>query len=73
MSANFQTKRTTLTFSAQICPKWNLGLEIQKTNLGIRISILEVPYVCQFSDKKNFDFLGPNLSKMDFGVGISKI
>ena len=116
MCANFHLKQTTLTFLAQICPKRKLGFEIQKTNVGIRISILEIPcapvfrqneqlqflgpnlpkngfwgqdfknlnldlesaflryYECQFSDKTdNFEFLGPNLSKMDFGVGISKI
>ena len=45
MCANFQLKRTTLTFLAQICPKRKLGFEIQKTNVGIRISILEIPCV----------------------------
>ena len=32
-------------FLAQICPKIHLGLEIQKTNVGIRISILEISYL----------------------------
>ena len=45
MCANFKEKRTTLTFLVQICPKGNLDLEIQKTNFGIRISILEIPRV----------------------------
>ena len=45
MCANFQGKHTTLTFLAQICPRGNLELEIQKTNVGIRISILEIPRV----------------------------
>ena len=48
MCANFQTKRTSLTFLAQICPKRNLGLEIQKTNVRIRISNLEIPCVLIF-------------------------
>ena len=34
-----------MTFLAQICPKRKLGFEIQKTNVGIRISILEIPCV----------------------------
>ena len=42
MCANFQLKRETLTFVAQICPKRKLGFETQKTNVGIRISILEI-------------------------------
>ena len=45
MFANCQAKQTTLTFLALICPKMDLGLEIQKTNVGIRISILETPCV----------------------------
>ena len=32
-------------FSAQICPKTDLGLEIQKVNVRIRISILKIPCV----------------------------
>ena len=42
MCTNFQAKQTALTFLAQICPKMELGLEIQKTNIGIKISILEI-------------------------------
>ena len=42
MCVNFQLKQTTLTFLVQICPKRKLGFEIQKTNVGIRISILEI-------------------------------
>ena len=51
MHANFQTKQTALTFLAQTCPKMDLGFEIQKTNIGIRISILEVPCVPIFRKK----------------------
>ena len=47
--ANFQEKQTALTSSAQICSKMDLGLEIQKTNVRIRISILEIPCVPTFS------------------------
>ena len=42
MCVNFQLKQTTLTFLVQICAKRKLGFEIQKTNVGIRTSILEV-------------------------------
>ena len=45
MCANFQLKQTTLTFLDQICPKRKLGFEIQKTNIGIRISSLKIPCV----------------------------
>ena len=50
--ANFQTKQTALTFSAQICPKMDLGLAIQKTIVGIRISILDIPCVPIFSQNE---------------------
>ena len=53
--ANFQAKQIVLTFSDQISTKMDLGLEIQKTNVGIRIIILEI--LCQFSGKtNNFNF-----------------
>ena len=45
MCANLQAKGTTLNFLTQICPKRNLELEIQKINVRIRISILEIPRV----------------------------
>ena len=38
MRTNFQSKRTTLNFSAQICPEKDLGLETEKSNVGIRIN-----------------------------------
>ena len=70
MDANFNTKRTTLTFLLQIWNlrnlKRNLKLQIHKTNVGIRISIL-------FSVKTdNFDFFGPNLLKRKLGFEIQK-
>ena len=52
---NFPTKQIALTFSDQISQKMDLGLEIQKINVGIRSIILEI--ICQFSGKtNNFDF-----------------
>ena len=50
--ANFQVKQTALTFSAQICLKMDLGLAIQKTIDGIRISILNIPCVPIFSQNE---------------------
>ena len=46
------TSLKTLTFLAQICPKRKLGFQIQKTNVGIRISILEIPCVPIFRQKE---------------------
>ena len=51
--ANFQKKQTALTFSAQICPKIDLGLAIQKKNIvGIRMSIPDIPCVPIFSQNE---------------------
>ena len=50
--ASFQAKQTALTFLAQICPKMDLGLAIQKTIARIRISILNIPYVSIVSQNK---------------------
>ena len=50
--ANFQAKQTGLAFSAQICPKMDLGLAVQKNIVGIRISILDIPFVPIFSQKE---------------------
>ena len=38
----FQEKQIALTFLAQMCPKMDLRFKIQKTNVGITISILEI-------------------------------
>ena len=72
--ANFQEKRTILTFSVQIWPKMGLGLEVQKTNIGIRINILEIPCVSIFmQNEQPWLFSTQICPKIDFGVGISKI
>ena len=52
MCANFQAKWTTLTFLAQISPKIDLGLEIQKNNAQMRISILEISCMQIFRQNK---------------------
>ena len=67
VGANFQPKQTALTYSAQICPKMDLGLGIQKTNVEIRISILDIPCVPIFS--QNEQFFSPNLPKNRLKVG----
>ena len=51
-------KRTTLTFLAQICLKRKLGFQIQKTNVGIRISILEIPCVPIFRQNRQHWIFG---------------
>ena len=38
----YRREQTTLNFSTQICPKMTWELEIQKSNVGVRISILEI-------------------------------
>ena len=63
MYANFQTKQTTLTFLTQICPKKNLEFEIHKTNVGIRISILEIPCVPIFKQNKRLWLFWPKYAQ----------
>ena len=52
MRANFQSKWTTLNFLVQICPKKDLGLETEKSNVGIRINIVETLCVPIFSQTR---------------------
>ena len=55
MRTFFQAKQIILTFWDVISLKIDLGLEIQKINVGIRIVILKI--LCQCSGKTNkFDF-----------------
>ena len=73
MCANFQAKGTTLIFLAQICPKTNLELEIQKANFGIRISILEVPWVPTFRQNGQIWLFSPKFAqKWILGLEIQK-
>ena len=81
MCTNFQLKQTTLIFLAQICPKRTLQFEIQETNVGIRISILEIPCVPIFRQNEQLLvfgsrfaqkwFLGSKFQKSKSGFGIS--
>ena len=85
MRVNFQLKRTTLTFLAQICPKKKLGFEIQKANVGIRISILEILCAPIFRQNGQPWIFGPKFaqkwilgkgfqkSKSGFGINTSNI
>ena len=63
MCANFLTKRTTLTFLTQICPKKYFSLEIQKSKVWIRINILEIPFVPIFSQKRGLWLLRPKFAQ----------
>ena len=54
--AKFQAKQTAVTCSAQIFPKMDLGLEIQKTIAGITICLLNIPCVPIFSQNKQLNF-----------------
>ena len=74
MGANFQAKETTLTFWPKICPNMNVGLEIQKTNAGIRICILAIPHVPIFKQNEQTTLtFSPQISpKMDVGLEIQK-
>ena len=63
MNANFQKKRTTLTFSTKICPKMGFVVGICPDSKSASLR----HYVYQFSDKTdNFEFLGLNFSKNGF-------
>ena len=83
MCVNFQLKQTDLTFLAQIYPKKTLGFEIQKTNVGIRISIFEIScapifrqngqlwlFGTKFAQKW---ILGSKLQKSRFGISVLEI
>ena len=70
---------------AQICPKRKLEFEIQKTNVGIRISIFEIPCVPIFRQNGQLWLFGPKFaqkwilgskfqkSKSGFGISILEI
>ena len=85
LCTNFQLKRTTLTFLAQIYPKRKLRFKIQKTNVGIRISIFEIPRVPFFTQNWQLWVFGPKFaqkwilgsifqkSKSGFGISILEI
>ena len=59
----FQAKRTTLTFLTQIFQKIGLGLEIQKNNVGIRISILEIRCIPIFRQNRQILLFRPKFAQ----------
>ena len=85
MCVNFQLKRAILIFLAQICPNRKLCFEIQKTTLGIRISIFEIQCVLIFRKNRQLWLFGPKFteklilgpkfqkSKSRFGISILEI
>ena len=73
MCANFQAEQTTLTFLAPICPKMDFWLEIQKTNVEIRIIILEIPCVPLFRQNRQLWNVWPKFAqKWIFGWNFKK-
>ena len=66
MCVNFQLKWTTLNFSAHICPESDLGLENEKSYVGIRINIVETLCVSIVSQTGQLWVFSPNLPKNGF-------
>ena len=74
-----------MTFLAQIYPKTKLGFEIQKTNVGIRINIFEIPCLPISRQNRQLWVFGPKFvqkwilgqkfqkSKSGFGISILEI
>ena len=85
LCTNFQPNWTTLTFLAQIWPKMDLGSIIQKTNVGIRISIVKMSRLPIFRKNGQLWLFRPKFSqkwvlelefqksKSRFGICTSKI
>ena len=70
LCAKFEPNWTALSFSVQICPKMDLGLEIHKTNVGTRISQLQITRVPIFKQNEQFWlFWHPNFPKNGYRVG----
>ena len=70
--ANFLSKWTTLNFSAQICRKKNLGLVSEKSNVGIRINIVETTFSFSVQICPKMD-LGFEIQKTNVGTRISHL
>ena len=52
MRTNVQSKWTTLDFLTQICPKTDLVLETEESNVKLRITIVEILCVPIFSQNE---------------------
>ena len=68
LCAIFWGKRTTLNFLVQICPKVDLGMEIQKTNFGIKISIFETRCVPILRQSEHFLLFRPKFAPKNYFV-----
>ena len=64
MCTNFQTKRTTLTFWAQICPKMDFGVGILKSKSGFGISTSNLQYVPIFSQNGQLLIFWPKFEEI---------
>ena len=62
----FSGKMVKFDFFGPNLSKVNLKLEIHRTNVAMRISILEIPCVPIFRQNRQIDFLSPNLPKNGF-------
>ena len=60
---NFLAKWKTLNILAQICLKIDSELEILKANVGMRISILELPYLPIFRQHRQLLLFWPKLAQ----------
>ena len=74
MCANFDPKWTTLNFSAEICPKKDLGLETEKSKKNRKENQLrrDTLYANFHSNWTTLSFLVQISSKMDLGFEIQK-
>ena len=63
----FRQNKQLLTFSAQICPKVDIGLAVQKTIVGIRFSILDIPCVPIVSQNEQLWIFRPKFVRFKVG------
>ena len=71
--ANFQVKQTALTFSAQICPKMDLGLAIQKNYCRNKNQHPRYTMCANFQSKwTTLNFSAQICPKMDLGLETEK-
>ena len=64
----FSAKMDNSDFLSPDLPEKDFGFEIPSYNVGIRISILVIPYIPLFRQMGNFDFLAQICPKMDLGL-----
>ena len=59
----YRREQTTLNFSTQICPKMTWELEIQKSNVGVRIRILEILIALIFRQNRQLWLFQPKFAQ----------